>query len=513
MTTACGSAKVNALNAPLTPDAAGRTLVRLSNARLTYPARDGQPALPVLKDLSMDIRQGEHLALLGTNGAGKSTLLRLLTGEAWLDASGGSIAWDAGQGLETSPLVGRAMTALVSAAQQERYIRQGWSITGEDLLCTAFFDGPLLYAAPTPQQRQHVRDMAGMLRIPALLTRSADTLSQGQLRLLLLGRALLRQAPLLLLDEYTDGVDAGLRARLMDVLEQAATRSTLVVTAHRADTIPVFVQRRLLLRDGTLTADMPPQYLLRKTPPSPNAEEPASPARSVHAPRADTPPLLQLRHATVYVDRSAVLHDITWTWRHGEHWMLHGGNGAGKSTLLRLLAGDEYPAHGGDIQRFLPRHGGAVHDLESIRRGVRLVSDAAQAAYGYDLTGLELVLSGFDNAIGTYRAFTPAETREARHWMLRLHVAALESRHIHSLSTGQLRRLLLARALVGKPDMLLLDEPCSGLDADTRRLFLDILQEISTQGVHLALVSHHAADRIPAINRDARLEDGQFIVE
>lgn len=495
-------------------------LLEIHDAVVTLPRSSGEEdptPRRALDQVSLIVRQGEHIALLGPNGAGKSTLLRLMRGEAWLDASGGGrICWHTPQGPEDSPLAGREMTALVSAAQHESYLRQGWDMSGEDLLLTGLSDTPLIYTMPPAAQRRTVRDMAGRLRIQGLLSRPINTLSQGQLRILLLARALVRRPPLLLLDECTDGLDAPTRRRILDILREAARESTLIMTTHRADTLPPWLRRTVHLRAGRLTA-----AAANAAEPRRESRHPAPPIQAVsaaeHAPSTAAPetalPLVDIRNATVYVERTPVLHDITWTIRPGEHWMLHGGNGSGKSTLLRLLAGDEHPAAGGSIVRRLPHHGGEVVELETIRRGVRLVSDLGQALYGYDLSGLELVLSGFDGSIGLYRETTEAEKEEALRRMRRFGVEALAGRSIRRMSTGQLRRLFLARALMGSPDLLLLDEPCSGLDDDARREYLTLLGGLAADGVHLVLVTHHEGDRITAINRTAIMKDGRLTVK
>lgn len=499
-------------------------LVRVQDARLTLRSEGGHSRLVLgtaQRGLNFDLHRGEHTVIFGPNGAGKSTLLRLLRGELWLDPQGGSIHWYTAQGAEDAPLAGRSMTALVSAALQERYMRQGWDISGEDLLLTGFGDTPLLYTAPAAIQNRLARRLAQELRITGLLPRPINTLSQGQLRILLLARALLHGGavtegdlpcgpPLLLLDEYTDGLDAPTRTRVLNVLQRAAQHCTIVMTSHRADTVPAWVSRRLYLEDGHMHDALPAAYASKTATRASSAATVQAPA-----PRSALPPhpLVELHNATIYVDRTPVLHNLHWTWQQGEHWLIHGGNGAGKSTFLRLLAGDEYPALGGSISRHLPRHGGAVSDLEQIRRGVRLVSDQLQACYAYDLTGLELVLSGFDNSIGLYRNALEQEEEEALRWMRLLRAHALAGRRMSSLSTGQMRRLLLARALVGSPDVLLLDEPCSGLDAPSRLELLDALQELTGEGIHLALVSHHTTDCIPALTRRARMESGRLHIE
>lgn len=481
-----------------------------------------------LQDISLELHKGQHTALLGPNGAGKSTLLRLLRGEQWPDDNNAAnttaaspsapIVWYSPHSgrEEHSPLAGRAMSALVSAAQHENYVRQAWDLRGEDLLLTGFEDSPLLYTLPAPKQTQAVHELACKLHLEHLLARAVSTLSQGQMRLLLLARALVRRPALLLLDECLDGLDAPTRQTVLRVLTEAAESSTIVLTSHRVHSLPPWISRRLYLQGGLLFDNPPPPPAVAVAA---KKSQPIAPATPLIFPRPATgdtlhqPPLVALRNASVYVDRAPVLHEIYWDIAQGEHWLLRGANGSGKSTLLRLLAGDEYPAAGGSIERHLPRsmgHGDNVSELEYIRRGIHLVSDALQASYAYALSVEELVLSGFDGTIGIYREFSPEEYREARYWLRRVGMEPLATRSMRRLSTGQIRRVFLARALVGRPDLLLLDEPCSGLDATSRQDILDILDSLAADHIHTVMVSHHGEDRLQACTHEALIVEGRL---
>ena len=486
-------------------------LVTLDSVNLFIPGDKSRRL--VLQDICWQVLCGGHCALLGGNGAGKSTLLRLLRGELW--PASGSLVWHTEAGPETSPLAGRAMSALVSPAQQEMWQRHGWDICGQDILLTGLEDSPLLYRRPAATPEAEAAALARRLKAQDLLQRSLPTLSQGQLRILLLGRALLRAPRLLLLDEYADGLDASRRTALLEVLESLADSMTMICTAHRPGQVLPWCQERRYLLDGRLY-DTPPQgpavYANKLAAEPAGSYMVGAALQSTSEPVPTGQPLLQLEHATVYIDRQQVLHDINWTLYAGEHWRISGANGSGKSTLLRLLAGDGFVAAGGSLRHWLPGQGGAVHSLAQIQRGVRLVSDLGQALYGYPLTGLELVCSGFDNSVGLYRSFSPVEEAEARAAMCRMLGTAeaqrLAGTSIRMLSSGQLRRLFLARALLGKPDILLLDEPCSNLDARSRRELLSLLDSLAGDGLHIVFVSHHNEDAPLCINREARMQDG-----
>lgn len=495
-------------------------LVRVCQGQVTLAGRR------VLRDLSLCIRQGEHLTVQGANGAGKSTLLRLLRGEQWLDQkNGGTIHWfttenAAENGFETtsepqgesSPLCGRSLGALVCAAEQERVLDQGWPVSAADYILAGFTDS--IFVRPhsaTPEEKTRICQAAQRVRAEALLDRLLPTLSQGELRLVLMARALVRDPALLFLDEVTDGLDALARQNVLEILQNLAEHCTLVVSSHRPETLPDWIARRVVLHEGQVVFDGPtrmapvtatsPSPVLGGTPPE---QEATLPSRLL--PGVD----VRLVNASVYLDGTPILHNINWHIQPGQNWLVRGPNGAGKSTLLRLLAGEVFPACGGSITRFLPRQGGQVHCLADIKRGVRLISDIWQATYAYNLCGEELVASGLDNSVGLYRAITPDEQCHVHRALDLLHVRHLAQRPFRACSTGESRRLLLARAIVGNPDLLLLDEPCSGLDSAGRNDFLRLLEHLIKEGVQIVLVTHHEDDLIAGLTDRLHIAEGRL---
>lgn len=479
-------------------------LVRVENVSLPLP---GEADTWALRHITWHIDRGAHHALMGNNGAGKSTLLRLLHGQCW--PTEGRVLWNGPDGPEDAPLAGRAISALVSPALQENYQRQGWYISGRELLLTGFDDTPLLYSTTADERLRDAEEMARRLDALPLLDVCVPEMSQGQLRLLLLARALVRRPALLLLDECADGLDDRHRDLFFAELDRAREHSTVIMSTHRPEQLPDWCRHvRWVVAGRLLPEGQTPDETEGSAPPLPTPARP----HAVTGMGGSAAPLLEVRNATVFIDRKEVLHGINWQLRRGEHWRIVGANGSGKSTFLRMLAGDEFVADGGSLLRDLPGQGGKTSILQDIRKGVRLVGDLAQAQYGYSLSALELVCSGWDNTVGNYREYSEEELAQARAVMARLDCITLAEKSIRSLSTGQLRRLFLARSLLGNPDILLLDEPCSGLDESSRRQYLALLDKLAAEGLHLVFVSHLPTDGPSCLNRTALMEDGRLRV-
>lgn len=448
---------------------------------------------------------GEHWALLGANGAGKSTLIGLARGDMPPTSGARTYCFDGER--QSTPIGIRRRMALVSADLQDRYAESGWRITGREAVLAGFFDSWLLYEEPTPEMEAACARTFTELGLIGLAERRVGTMSTGELRKVLLARALVSEPALLFLDEYMDGLDAPSRASLLEVLERAAQTTQLVVAAHRADDIPPCVERALLLAEGRVAVcgsltEVAAEYVGR------SVELPTTTRYDCPVPRAEYDFLFRLRDGAHRMEGTPILTGIDWTMRPGECWAVLGANGSGKSTLLKLLLGLVDPVLGTTIEWFGQP---GLPDMTEVRRRVGLVSAGLQAGYSYDLTAEEVVWSGFFGSIGLYAEVGERMKERAAEAMAFFGVDRLAARPISQLSSGQLRRVLLARAVAPGPELLFLDEPTAGLDQAARHLTLDLLQRLAESGMPLVLVTHHEEEIIPAVNRFFRLENGQAV--
>jgi molybdate transport system ATP-binding protein len=215
--------------------------------------------------------------------------------------------------------------------------------------------------------------------------------------------------------------------------------------------------------------------------------------------------LIRLREVTVVYSGRRVLDRLNWCVGPGEHWAVCGPNGAGKSTLLQLICGDHPQAYANEIELF-GRRRGSGESVWDIKRPIGLVSNALQIRYRKPLDGLAVMLSGYFDSVGLYQQASPAQVANARQWAQRLSISRLLEKDFQRMSNGERRMVLIARAMVKAPALLVLDEPCQGLDAPNRMRLLGMLDTIArTQPTQMIYVSHRSHELPEATTHELHL--------
>jgi iron complex transport system ATP-binding protein len=227
-------------------------------------------------------------------------------------------------------------------------------------------------------------------------------------------------------------------------------------------------------------------------------------------------PVLQLFDATVVKDDRRVLDGLTLTILGGEHTAIVGPNGAGKSLLVKLLTHEERALAQADDAPAVRVFGSGNWNVFALRSQLGIVSAdlhhrfVAGNSEGF-ITGEAAVLSGFlaSDGILRYGVVTDDMRRRAGDALERMGVSDLARRRLDAMSSGQARRVLLARALVTSPRALVLDEPTTGLDLIARHDFMERVRQIARDGTTLVLITHHIEEIVPEINRVILLRDGR----
>jgi molybdate transport system ATP-binding protein len=448
-----------------------------------------------LDNVSFEVCSGQRWWLTGPNGSGKTVLLKLLRGDLWPTPTGAERrSYWLGRECHGQPTLAREHISYLGPERQDRYERYEWNLPVADVVATGLFDTDLLLDQPTARQRTAAIRALTDVGLAGLATRGFLTLSYGQRRRVLLARALVGRPDVLLLDEVMNGLDAASRRAFVRSLRRGTKpHMAWILSSHRVGDMPADVTHLARLSGGTIDHAGP----VNAPRPHPGNRLSApgrgrSPLEVARTDAAVTPALIRLQDVTVYRDERCVLPRFDWTIAHGEHWRIAGPNGSGKSTLLALLYGDMWPAWGGRISRSGVSAGSPISDWKC---RVGCLSPELQATYAAtDCTVEQIVLSGLHASIGLNELATATELRAARTSMRRAGLSALALRRARELSYGQLRLALVARALVRRRCLLLLDEPFDGLDAEASALVHVLVGSAVRDGAQLVVATHHDED-------------------
>ena len=451
-----------------------------------------------LRDASFEVRAGQRWLLAGPNGAGKTVLLKLLRGDLWPTPTGRERRLYLVDGeWQDQPLVARERIAYLGPERQDRYDRRELDLRVDEVVATGFTHDDIPLEVPTAAQRRAVRRALQDVGLAGLAARPFLTLSHGQRRRVLLARALVGRPDLLLLDEVLNGLDAASRRALLRALNAIRDRRIAwVLTTHRPADRPRAVTHAARIEAGRVTMVRPealPDRPARHSRRLRSATAASAPHATIRAPHPDS--LLCLERVRVYRDGRLVLGPLDWSVADGQHWHVSGPNGAGKSTLIALLYGDLSPAVGGRLLRRDHPPGTPVSEWKDT---VGIVSPDLQSRLAAIRgTAEEIVVSGLHSSVGLDEPPTARERATARRWLARVGLDGLGGCRSRELSYGQLRRALVARALVRRRRLLLLDEPFDGLDADARQLVAREIEAAVRGGTQVVLATHHVED-VPA---------------
>ena len=465
---------------------------------------------PVLRDISWRLRKGESWFVTGPNGSGKSTFLRLLKGSIWpAPDSGGRRTYNVGGEASESPIGLEGKMALVSPEQQMRYRRCDWHLSAEAVVLTGFEDSDLLYQRPSQTHIQRADAVFSDHGLMYLKKSPISELSQGELRRILILRALMTSPIVLLLDEMSGGLDHGARNQIIELIaEVIRTGSQVVMTAHREEERVAGITRVAELKEGRLLRKDGRKGNLPKSGPLQQRPLPAISGIKKDLVSLSQPIRIRIEKTDVFRKGRRVLKEIDWKIKAHENWSITGPNGSGKSTLLRLLYGDFAPAFGGVIERIDGQ--GILSPLEA-RNRIGLVSQDLQAAHEFPIRVIEVVASGFFSSTGLIESPTTDQWSRVHNLLEMMGLTDLAEQSIAALSYGEARLVMIARALVHSPSMLLLDEPFEGLDANNREALRTCLNLFTRQGVQLIMVSHHSDDFPNSISHYLKLEEGRIV--
>lgn len=220
--------------------------------------------------------------------------------------------------------------------------------------------------------------------------------------------------------------------------------------------------------------------------------------------------IIDLKHVSFKRSNKEILTNIDWTIKKNEHWAVLGLNGSGKTSLLNIISAHQFPTEGG-VHVLGNRFGET--NLPELRKEIGYVSSSLERfAQMFQNESVErVIISGKFASFGLYEQPSPADWKRADELLCDFRLSYLQGQRLNLLSEGEKRRILIARALMNKPRMLIMDEPCSGLDILSREQFLHTLQVVTKNDCHLVYVSHHVEELMEDITHVLLLKEGRIV--
>jgi len=446
-----------------------------------------------------EIRTGQNWAILGANGSGKSILARAIKGDVPI-VRGELIR-------HTPEVAGERIGYLSFELQEEILLREArledfQAFSGKVSGLTA---GEVLGIGD--MERAAAEPFDDLLGVRCLLGRSIRVLSNGEIRKVLITRALRSHPKLLILDEPFAGLDAASRDSLSRAISALMSMGTqiLLITQRPEELIPG-ISHVLVIRDGRVagagkreeleTTEKMKLFPERGISPR-SLPHPVPPAARRAEAAADI--LVEMRNVHVAFGEVVVLDRLNWSVRRGENWAVVGPNGSGKTTLLALITGDNLQVYANNVRLFGHKRGGG-ESIWEIRRRIGLVSPELQLRYRKPVDVREVLLSGLFDSIGLYRKVNAEQKALADSWLACIGMEDRAEQPFTQLSYGGKRLALVARAMIKSPELLILDEPCQGLDPSNRDMVLALMEEIGRRNVTAMIyVTHHDMEMIPCI--------------
>ena len=434
------------------------------------------------------LNPGEYWAITGTNGSGKTVLSAL---------AGDQVVLSHGEACDLPASVAYvSLEAQAAQIEQERH-------DDESDLNDAPDKGTLIcdFLAPLTE----VESWIERLGIRHLLNQGFRSLSTGESRKVLLIHALRNKPDLLVLDEPLEGLDQSSRAAVSDALYELQQQGlALLWVANRLDELPgwithvAFMHYARLLYQGTkddVMAQPELRGLMHFDRPLPDF--PAAGCSALQL--AEGEPLVGMRDVAIRYDERELFSGLNWRVEAGEHWAIQGPNGSGKTSLLQLITGDNPQCYRNDLRLFGMQRGRG-ESIWDIKKHIGLVSASLQWEYRATTNVLSTVISGLYDSIGLYQATGDDDKQLALQWLDIIGLRHKANQSLQHLSYGEQRLVLIARALIKQPPLLILDEPCQGLDDPSRMLVLAFINRLAEQrATTLLYVTHHPAEIPSAI--------------
>lgn len=467
--------------------------------------------------INFSLDEGEHIAIVGNNGSGKTKLVDMITGKHPVFPD--QCKYDFGENAKR--LVSENIKYITfrdsyGSYDGSYYLQQRWNqmeIDEETPTVEQQLDNAYRIAGEdTAERREYQKHLYELFNIGELLDKYIILLSSGEMRKFLLTKMLLSEPRILIMDNPFIGLDIETRASLRNLLETLANERGLqiILILSKAEDIPPFITHVWEMENERLNEKTTREELMQRKHEGEasglnNEKREAILALPYKDNEYHAEKVVEMHNVSIRYGNRTILKPLDWQVMNEERWALSGRNGAGKSTLLSLVCADNPQSYACDITLFDHKRGSG-ETIWDIKKHIGYVSPEMHRAYQKDIACIKIVASGLNDSIGLYVKPKEEDYAICRFWMHIFGLDGLEDQTFLKLSSGEQRLVLLARAFVKDPELLILDEPLHGLDEKNAVMVKEIIDTFcERQNKTLVMVSHYKEEYPRCIQRELRL--------
>ncbi|MDO4172130.1 MAG: ATP-binding cassette domain-containing protein [Prevotellaceae bacterium] len=480
------------------------------------------PEWRMAEPVDFELDNNEHIAIVGPNASGKSMLVDIITGSHPLLMQ--DVTYDFAP--NTSKLVSENIKYITFrdtyGGDNDRtyYLQQRWNQMEIDentpTVGKVLEEAYMRAGEDSGERRAFKEHLYEIFNLKFLLDKYIILLSSGELRKLQLCRVLMTAPRVLIMDNPFIGLDKETRQQLRELLETISSERCLqiILVLAKDEDIPKFITHVVPVRDRVVLPKVTREQYMQTATLSATSSLTEEQRREIldipyREDEYNTDEVVRMNKVSIRYGARTILQELDWTVHNGERWALSGQNGAGKSTLLSLVCADNPQSYACDIVLFDQQrgHGESIWD---IKKHIGYVSPEMHRAYNRDMPAIRIVASGLKDSVGLYVKPSAGDYEICRKWMRIFGIEDLADRTFLKLSSGEQRMVLLARAFVKDPELLILDEPLHGLDAERGELVKDIIDTFcQRKNKTLIMVTHYKENLPPCITNSIYLRRHQ----
>jgi len=458
-----------------------------------------------LQSISFSLNDKENLVITGASGSGKTTLAKALCGQLFIT---GELKTDYSPHSNLAPkavYVEQRYTIKNRSNTIDGYYQQRYNSADNEDSYTVSEELNFI-----SHDEKRIDFLLNELSIGYLKNKPLLQLSSGEHKRFQIVKALLEPVQLLVLDEPFVGLDVASRKKLSEILTTVSNAGTkLVVIAgarhHFPDCITHVLeldngaQKKFVRKEDFVAVNYAVSHVFNNS------------ALPLQKSDLNFENAVLMKNVTVEYDNKIILDNINWQVKKGERWLLKGRNGAGKSTLMSLVAADNPQAYSNEIYLFDKRRGSG-ETIWEVKKNIGFVSPELVAFFDRTVSCFDAVASGYFDTMILNRKLSKQQIQHIYNWFEVLDVANLAQKRLSEISAGMQKIFLLIRTFVKNPPLLILDEPCQGLDEFQTEAFVGLVDDCCAQtDTTLVYISHYANESPTCITNVLELENGKQV--